>query len=65
MHELVIRGGTLVDGTGAPPRPADVAVDDGTITEVAAPGALDDAGARRRVDADAVRPSATSAGPSR
>ncbi len=30
MHELVIRGGTLVDGTGAPPRPADVAVDDGT-----------------------------------
>src|SRR6478609_7647350 len=52
MHELVIRGGTLVDGTGAPPRPADVAVDDGTITEVAAPGALDDAGARRHVDAD-------------
>ena len=52
MHELVIRGGTLVDGTGAPPRAADVAVDDGTITEVAAPGALDDAGARRRVDAD-------------
>ena len=43
MHELVIRGGTLVDGTGAPPRPADVAVDDGVITEVAAPGALDDA----------------------
>ena len=52
MHELVIRGGTLVDGTGAPPRPADVAVDDGTITEVAVPGALDDAGARRTVDAD-------------
>ena len=30
MHELVIRGGTLVDGTGADARPADVAVDDGT-----------------------------------
>src|SRR5260221_4254450 len=27
MHELVIRGGTLVDGTGVDARPADVAVD--------------------------------------
>jgi N-acyl-D-aspartate/D-glutamate deacylase len=52
MHELVIRGGTLVDGTGAPPRPADVAVDDGTITEVAAPGGLTDEAATRAVDAD-------------
>ncbi len=52
MHELVIRGGTLVDGTGAPPRPADVAVDDGVIAEVTDPGALDDAGATRTVDAD-------------
>jgi N-acyl-D-amino-acid deacylase len=52
MHELVIRGGTLVDGTGSAPRPADVAVDDGVITEVADPGALDDASAIRSVDAD-------------
>jgi N-acyl-D-amino-acid deacylase len=52
MHELVIRGGALVDGTGADARPADVAVDDGRITEVAAPGKLDDAGAHRSVDAD-------------
>ena len=52
MHELVIRAGTLVDGTGAPARPADVAVDDGVITEVTTPGALDDASARRDVDAD-------------
>src|SRR6476661_8555205 len=52
MHELVIRGGNLVDGTGAPPRPADVAVDDGTITEVTAPGKLDDPSASRTVDAD-------------
>jgi N-acyl-D-aspartate/D-glutamate deacylase len=34
MHELIIRGGTLVDGTGAPSRTADVAVDDGRISEV-------------------------------
>jgi N-acyl-D-amino-acid deacylase len=52
MHELVIRGGTLVDGTGSAPRPADVAVDDGVITEVTDPGALDDASAIRSVDAD-------------
>jgi len=47
MHELVIRGGTLVDGTGAPPRAADVAVDDGRITAV---GALDAPG-REELDA--------------
>src|SRR5438128_2056510 len=34
MHDLVIRGGTVVDGTGAPAATADVAVDDGKITEV-------------------------------
>jgi N-acyl-D-aspartate/D-glutamate deacylase len=32
--ELVIRGGILVDGTGGPPRRADVAVEGGMITEV-------------------------------
>ncbi|MEM7410545.1 MAG: amidohydrolase family protein [Myxococcota bacterium] len=35
MHDLAIRGGLLVDGSGAPPRAADVAVDDGRITAVA------------------------------
>ncbi len=34
MHDLIIRGGTLVDGTGAPARIADVAIDNGLITEV-------------------------------
>jgi len=31
---IVIRGGSLVDGTGAPARPADVAVEDGRIVAV-------------------------------
>jgi N-acyl-D-aspartate/D-glutamate deacylase len=34
MHDLIIRGGTLVDGTGAPARTADVAVRGGRIVEV-------------------------------
>jgi N-acyl-D-aspartate/D-glutamate deacylase len=34
MHELVIRGGTVVDGSGAPARQADVAIDGETIAAV-------------------------------
>src|ERR1700722_19825996 len=49
MHDLVIRGGTVVAGTGAPSRTADVAVDDGIITEV---GDLESATAQRTIDAD-------------
>ena len=44
MHDLVIKGGTVVDGTGAPARTADVAVTDGRITEV---GEVDGRGAAR------------------
>ena len=33
-HDLVVRGGTVVDGTGAPVRSADVAVRDGVVVEV-------------------------------
>ena len=33
-HDLVIRGGNIVDGTGAEPVPGDVAIDDGLITAV-------------------------------
>jgi N-acyl-D-aspartate/D-glutamate deacylase len=48
MHDMVIRGGLIVDGTGAPGRAGDLAIDDGIITAVG-----DKAGpARREVDAD-------------
>jgi N-acyl-D-amino-acid deacylase len=48
VHDLIIRGGTLVDGTGVPARTADVAIDDGRITEVGQVGAA----ATRSIDAD-------------
>ena len=35
-HDLVIRGGTIVDGTGAPAYVGDVVIDDGRITRVTA-----------------------------
>jgi N-acyl-D-amino-acid deacylase len=34
MHDLVVRGGLVVDGTGAPPFAADIAIDGGLITAV-------------------------------
>jgi N-acyl-D-aspartate/D-glutamate deacylase len=49
VHDLVVRSGTVVDGTGAPSRTADVAIDDGRITAV---GALAGVGAKRTIDAD-------------
>jgi N-acyl-D-amino-acid deacylase len=48
VHDLVIRGGTVVDGTGAAARTADVAVTDGVITEVGRVSGP----ARRSVEAD-------------
>jgi N-acyl-D-aspartate/D-glutamate deacylase len=47
-HDLVVRGGTVLDGTGAPARTADVAVSDGVVTEV---GRVDGT-AVRTIDAD-------------
>jgi len=52
MTDLVITGGLLVDGTGAAPRRADVAVADGIITEVAPTGTLAGTLAGETLDAD-------------
>ena len=49
MHDLVIANGMVVDGTGASARRADVAVNDGVITEV---GDLNGHQAQRTIDAD-------------
>ena len=51
MHDLVIRGGLLIDGTGSAPRLADVAVDNGLITRV---GMVPDQG-RREIDATGLK----------
>ena len=48
MADLVVRGGTVVDGSGAPPRTADVAISGGRITGV---GRVEP-GAARVIDAD-------------
>jgi len=48
MHDLVIRGATVVDGTGAPARTTDVAVDDGVIVAVDEKAGA----ARREIDGD-------------
>ena len=47
-HDLIIRGGTVVDGTGGAPRPADLAVDGDRIVAV---GRVEGTAARE-IDAD-------------
>ena len=48
MHDLVIRNGLVVDGTGAPARQADVAIDNGVVAAI---GEVNDLG-REEIDAD-------------
>ena len=47
-YDLLVTGGTVVDGTGTEPTPADVAVRDGVIVEVGRP----DGTAAQTIDAD-------------
>ncbi|QIG79374.1 N-acyl-D-amino-acid deacylase family protein [Stakelama tenebrarum] len=49
VYDIAITGGTLYDGSGAPPRAASVAVRDGRIARVAAPDTR--LRARRHIDA--------------
>ncbi len=49
-HDLLIANGIVVDGTGAPARAADVAIDGDRITAVAEPGTAGTA--RRTIDAE-------------
>lgn len=49
MHDLIVRGGSVVDGTGARATTADVAIADGLITAV---GELDGEAARQTIDAE-------------
>ena len=51
QFDVVIRGGTVVDGTGAPPRTADVAIADGRVVAVGDRDEVSGAAARE-VDAD-------------
>jgi len=47
MYDLLMRGGTIVDGTGAPAFPADLAIKDGRLVAL---GELTDAQAERILD---------------
>ena len=47
-HDIVIRNGTLVDGTGAPGRPGDLALDGDRITAI---GEVSERG-RREINAE-------------
>jgi N-acyl-D-amino-acid deacylase len=49
MHDLVIRRGLVVDGSGLPGKHADVAIDDGRVTAI---GRLESSSATRTIDAD-------------
>src|ERR1044071_3450297 len=48
MHDLVVRNGMVIDGTGAAPVQADVVIDDGLITALEPQAGL----ARREVNAE-------------
>ena len=45
MHDLVVRNGTVIDGTGSERKHADVAIDDGRISAVGDVGGVGGLGA--------------------
>jgi N-acyl-D-aspartate/D-glutamate deacylase len=51
MHDLLIKGATIVNGTGGPPTVGDLAVTNGMITHLEAPGGIDGS-ATRTIDAE-------------
>ena len=51
QYDLWIRGGTVVDGSGAARQRADVAIKHGNIAAVAPPGEAAASGATREIDA--------------
>jgi N-acyl-D-aspartate/D-glutamate deacylase len=51
MNDILIRGGTIVDGTGAAPYTGDIAIKDGKISEIGKAGSAL-GGAKRTIDAD-------------
>ena len=52
MIDLIVRNANLVDGSGAPARPADVLIDDGRVVAVDDAGSSSGTDARRVVDAE-------------
>ena len=50
-YDLLITGGTIVDGTGAAPRPGSVAIQDGIVAAIGDPAEVDGP-ATRTIDAD-------------
>jgi N-acyl-D-aspartate/D-glutamate deacylase len=49
MEDIIIRGGTIIDGSGAPSYRGDIAIRDGRITAI---GMLKDRSAKQVIDAD-------------
>lgn len=50
-YQTVLRDGMVADGSGAEPVPADVAIRDGRVAAITAPGEIDDANTETVIDA--------------
>ena len=52
MSDLIIRNGTIIDGTGVPAFVGDVAIIDGLVSAVGRPGTVDAVDGAREIDAE-------------